>query len=437
VRLVRFGRASRARIVPLAVLASIVALLSVARVRSPGREGRAVTGENDRGASSTASAPRVGRLEGTLAATTPSDAVSVASGPPNMIHEDPRHTHRAHGHVPRDVQVEWKALLDGPIEAQIVALPDESVVYVATLGGSLVALTRGGIRVWSVSLGGRAYGTPALADDGTIYVGSDARRFFAVSKAGQVKWKLETGADADTSAVVLATGEVVFASGSAVFAVRPSGDVAWRFAAKGKVFTSPAVTSEGLVVFGAQDAHVYALGPMGTLEWATDLGADVDGSPAIGDDGRIFVGTDGGEIVQLDARGRVLWRTRVGGFVRGGLSIARNGDVLAGVYGPVPREVRATSEGVLRGAFAVQGTGAREFGVHGGAFEDDDGTLVFGAQDDMVYAIGIDGREWWRVRTGGDVDAPVTLLTSGTLLVGSDDGYVYSLGPRTDAPPTK
>jgi outer membrane protein assembly factor BamB len=69
-----------------------------------------------------------------------------------------------------------------------------------------------------------------------------------------------------------------------------------------------------------------------------------------------------------------------------------------------------------------------EFGVHGGALEDDEGTLVFGAQDDRVRAIGADGALLWDFLTGGDVDAPATLLSDGTLIVGSDDGYVYALG---------
>ena len=109
-----------------------------------------------------------------------------------------------------------------------------------------------------------------------------------------------------------------------------------------------------------------------------------------------------------------------------------------GVVRSAPRDVRVTPEGILRGAFAVQGTGAREFGVHGGALEDDGGTHVFGAQDDTVYAIGADGTAWWSFRTGGDVDAPVTLLMDGTLLVGSDDGYVYAIGDlHKDPAPTR
>jgi outer membrane protein assembly factor BamB len=86
----------------------------------------------------------------------------------------------------------------------------------------------------------------------------------------------------------------------------------------------------------------------------------------------------------------------------------------------------------VRGAFGIQGTGASEFGVHGGALEDDEGTLVFGSQDDRVYAVGPDGKLRWDFLTGGDVDAPLTLLADGTLLVGSDDGSVYAL---RDAPP--
>jgi outer membrane protein assembly factor BamB len=349
-----------------------------------------------------------------------------------MIHEDPRHTHRARGHAPSRDTLSWKFETDGPIESQVAASADQQMLYVSTLGGSLWGVTRQGERSFSVPLGGRAYGSPLIAGDGTIYVGSDAGLFFAISPTGHIQWKLETRGEADTGAVFLPNGNVVFAAGSAVFALRPSGDVVWRFGAKGKVFTSPAVTDEGVVVFGSQDGHAYALTPQGTLAWASYLGGDVDGAPAIGDDGGVFVGTDQGDVVRLGARGEIVWRADVGGFVRGALSVARNGDVLAGVYGPLPRQVRVTPDGALRGAFGVQGTGALEFGVHGGALEDDDGTLVFGAQDDRVRAVGAGGEVRWDFLTGGDVDAPPTLLADGTLLVGSDDGFLYAL---RDAPP--
>jgi outer membrane protein assembly factor BamB len=350
-----------------------------------------------------------------------------------MIHEDPHHTHRARGHAPSHPDLAWKLATDGPIESQVAASPDQEVLYASTLGGSLWGVTRQGEKRFTVPLGGRAYASPLVAEDGTIYLGSDAGFFFAISATGSVKWKLETQGDADTGAVFLPDGNLAFAAGKSVFGVRPSGDIAWRFVAKGKVFTAPAVTNEGLLVFGSQDDHAYALTPSGTLAWAADLGGDVDGAPAIGDDGAVFVGSDTGEVVRLGARGEIVWRAPVGGFVRGTLSVARNGDVLAGVYGPVPRQVRVTPAGVVRGGFVVQGTGAAEFGVHGGALEDDEGTLVFGAQDDRVYAVGSDGKLRWDYRTGADVDAPVTLLADGTLVLGSDDGWLYALRDASPA----
>src|SRR5262249_5194918 len=143
----------------------------------------------------------------------------------------------------------------------------------------------------------------------------------------------------------------------------------------------------------------------------------------------IYVGTDASEVVRLDDKGHVVWRAAVGGFVRGALSIARNGDVLAGTYGPVPRMVRITPDGNIRGAFAIQGTGAREFGIHGGPVEDEDGVLYFGAQDDAVYAIGTDGAQRWSFKTGADVDAPLTMLSDGSLIVPSEDGTVTMLLP--------
>jgi outer membrane protein assembly factor BamB len=356
------------------------------------------------------------------------DAGPAEEGP-RMLHGDPRRTNRAPVEGPRAVRLAWTAEVGGPVEAQVVASPDGQTLYAATLEGALVALARdSGTTKWRASLGGRAYATPCVAPDGMIYAGSDAKKLRAFTPAGAVAWTLETEGDADTGPLLAPDGAIVFAAGRAVYSARKGGDVAWRFEAKGKVFTAPALARE-LVVFGAQDHHAYAVRvTSGQLAWRVDLGADVDGAPAVGDDGEVFFGTDGDEILRLSPSGEIVWRTNVGGYVRGPLAVARNGDVLAGVYGPIPRQVRLDgATGAVRGAFPVQGTGARELGVHGGATEDDRGALYFGAQDDVVYALAPEGTITWSFATGGDVDAPVTLLAGGAVVLGSDDGKVYLL----------
>ena len=346
-----------------------------------------------------------------------------------MLHGGPRRAHRAAARGPRSPNVGWRVRLDGPVAAQVTTSPDESTLYAATLGGSVVALSRvDGSRQWSASLGDRVYTAPLVHSDGTLYVGTDAKKLVALTPKGEIAFRLETEGEVDTGAAFGQDGSIVFGAGKFVYAARRGGDLAWRFAAKGKVYTAPAVTADGLVVFGSQDHHVHAVGPAGALAWSFDLGVDVDGSPAIADDGSIYVGTDAGDVVKVGAQG-VVWRAAVGGFVRGSLSIARNGDVIVGTYGPVPRLVRVAPDGGVQRIFSIRGTGAREFGIHGGPVEDEDGNLYFGAQDDAVYAISGGGALRWRFETGGDVDGPLTLLSDGSLVVPSEDGTVTLLLP--------
>lgn len=417
---------SVARVAPVVVLATVV-LVAVATRPKVGRAPSGAGADRPRAsaARSDARAP--------VSARPARDAAGALGRGARMLHGDARHTHRANAHGPRSATVAWQTTLGGAVEAQVVASPDEGTLYAASLDGALYALDRaGGVR-WKVPFGDRAYATPLVLADGTVLAGSDARKVFAVRPDGTILWRLETNGEVDTGFVELPDGSVAVAAGREVLALRRGGDVAWRFAAGGKVFTSPVATAAGLVVVGSQDHRAYGLDARtGERVFSTDLGADVDGTAAVGDDGAIFVGTDGGEVVRLDARGAIVWRTPVGGFVRGALSVSRSGDVLAGVYGPTPRQVRLGPSGELRGAFAVPGTGAREFGVHGGALEDLDGALFFGAQDDALRAFEPDGALRFRFEANGDIDAPVTLLSDGHLIFATDEGRVYDLAPSPD-----
>ncbi|MEO7113041.1 MAG: PQQ-binding-like beta-propeller repeat protein [Polyangiaceae bacterium] len=357
---------------------------------------------------------------------------AIANAPKNAartLHGDLHRTHRATGRGPKTARIEWTLEIGAQVEAQVTTSPDGSILYASTLGGEVVAITRDGKIKWRTNLGGRVYGAPCVADDGTIYVGSDAKKFFAIAPAsGAILWSLETNADADTAAAIAEDGTIVFASGKNVFDVRKTGDIAWRFSAKSKIFTAPAIGDDGTIYVGSQDDHAYAISAQGLQKWAVSLASDVDGAPAISDSNAIFFGDDNGEVVRIENDGGVAWKTGVGGFVRGPLSISRDGSLVVGTFGPAPREARIDDKtGKILGTLHIQGTGAPEFGIVGGALEDDDGTVYFGAQDDAAYAIARDGSVKWRLATGGDVDAPLTLLVDGGLIIPSDDGKVRLL----------
>ncbi len=409
------GVASALRFVPLA-LVGVLALAVVAR--KLGRHGDVAVTSTTGAIASAGPSARATSLAGLVA-----DA--GAPTPVTMTHGGPSRAHRSAVRGPRSANRLWRANLGGPIQGQVVTSPDEQTLYAATLSGDLVALDRKGARRFTVPLGDRAYGAPCVGGEGTVFAGSDAKRFVGVRPDGNVAFRLEVDGEADTACAV-AGGLVYVAAGSTLYAVRSGGDVAWRFRAKGKIFTAPAIRGDGLVVFGSQDDHAYGVRE-GKQVFATDLGSDVDGAPVVLDDGSFAFGTDAGEVVFVDDAGAVRARVKLGGYVRGTLALGHDGSVLAGTYGPTPQMARVTPSGVSA-AFHVPGTGSVDFGVHGGALEDRDGVVYFGAQDDRVYALDAEGVRF-TYEAGGDVDAPLTLLGDGSLIVASDAGYVDYFAP--------
>lgn len=357
---------------------------------------------------------------------------AVVSGPPRMFHLDPAHRNRSPFRGPTDPTITSVVELHDPIQTAPAALPNGTVV-VGTLGGKVVGIREDGQVAFSTHLGDRVYASPLVIGE-RVFLGTDDDRFVGMSSTGNVLWSLATDGDADTAATPTPDHGIVFASQDTLYFVRKDGTVVWRVKAKRKVFSSPAVAEDGTVYVGAQDNRLYGIRRTGTVRFAVDLGDDVDCSPAIDDDGTVFVGTDGGTVVALDGQsGKQVWRTPVGGHVRGGLTVKRSHDVVAGVYGRSPRVVCLRGDsGELLWSFAVPGTGAREFGVHGSPVEDADGNLYFGAQDDAVYGLAANGELRWKLATGGDVDAPIVLIADGVLLAASDDGKLYRIEDRCD-----
>ncbi len=357
----------------------------------------------------------------------PREPGAVRVGPPSMIHLNPRHTNRSPWSGPAEPILAWTFDAGGPIEAAPAVLDDGTIV-VGTLHGKLFGVTPDGAQKFVVDLGERIYSSP-LVWHGSLLVGMDRGKFFGLQTNGTARWKLETDGDADTGAAWTPWGGLVFASGKLLYAARVEGTLLWRVRARRKLYSSPAVGDDGTVFVGSQDDHVYAVAPDGKVRWRVSVGADADSAPAVGDDGTVFVGTDGGDVVAMSPTdGAVRWRRKAGGFVRGALAIARDGTVLAGTYGPRPRVVGLwPDDGSQRFEFAIQGTGAREFGIHGAPVEDAQGRLYFGAQDDFVYALRPDWTLLWKFATRGDVDAPVVITPAGLLLAGSDDGKLYAI----------
>ena len=178
-----------------------------------------------------------------------------------MLHGDARHTGRAGGPgPPQPPGVAWSRDVGGPVEAQIVASPDEQTLYVASLGGTLTALARddGSVTVGSAARRPRPTRRPAWPTTGQSTSGATRGSFSPSRPRAKSSGPSRPTAKPMTRRRDSKDGTVVVAAGRMVYALTPLGYVKWRFAAKRKVFSSPAVSDDGRVFFGSQDHHAYA-----------------------------------------------------------------------------------------------------------------------------------------------------------------------------------
>lgn len=388
-----------------------------------------------------------------VAPVAPAESAAVAGGPGARGGRSP-------GAITLPLRVRWQRTSLTAIAAGIGVAPDGKTLYVATLGGRLEALaTSDGSSRFSFDLGDRSYTAPAVAADGTIYVGSDAGVLYALRPNGDVRFRTKLPGsgggpkkhpEIDVAPLLLGD-EVVFAAGNVLYRCGRDGAVKSTFAAPGKIFTAPAALPDGTVVFGDQAGFVHGITADGTPRFKTSLGGpDVDGSPAVFANGDFVIATDAaastgqGHIARLDGRGAILWKTAVAGHVRGPLSIGRDGDVRVGHFaggksvfqtaGPTqqgPGLVRLRGgDGAIVSELAIRGTGSTEFGIAGGPTESANGYELFGSpHDELVLVAGADGATVTRIPVDGDVDAPPAVLPSGEVVVATRAGSVYLLAP--------
>jgi outer membrane protein assembly factor BamB len=251
----------------------------------------------------------------------------------------------------------------------------------SALGDSLPEITN----LWSLRLPdtiNSSLATPAIADDGTIYLGTFYGTFLAVSPAGQIKWSFDINCEIQSSAAIADDGTVYFGSRNRKFyALTPEGKLKWFFPTEGWVDSSPAIAAGGTIYFGSADGNFYALNPDGTLKWKYPAGAAVDSSPAIASDGTIYFGAHDKKLYALGSDGRVRWTFVTGGPVVSSPAIAK------------------------------------------------DGSVCFSSTDGNLYSLKSDGTELWHYHTGGMTESSPVLDEDGNIYLGVNLNVVQTISP--------
>lgn len=317
-------------------------------------------------------------------------------------------------------------------------------------GRALIEAQYAGDKPWFYQTGKGVFSPPVIDGNGTIYIGSADRFFYALRKDGSLLWKFETGEIIDSGAALtkadpkLGTETVTFGSGDEyLYQLRTdNGKVVWKTKAKNATASTQLVNWwEGHVVHGKDGTFyagntggaAYAINPDGSIKWQHAVGNSVWGIAAEADDGTTYWASldPTANFFALDKTGAQKWAKIVLGFATSPPSIGSDGTVYASSF-----------DGML---YAMDpATGLQKWtyqtGDHiyaGTALIDDDKgvtqKIILASTDGSVYCLDPSGALLWRYDTGDVIrSSPVVGSAPAAekreiVYVGSSDGRLYAI----------
>jgi outer membrane protein assembly factor BamB len=143
--------------------------------------------------------------------------------------------------------------------------------------------------------------SPAIGEDGTIYVGSWDGFLYAIYPNSTLKWKFNTDDAIDASPTLAQDGTIYMGSyNGKIFSITSEGMENWRYKTDDWVISSAAIDKNGVIYIGSFDGYFYALNPNGTMRWKLFAGDYIESSPAIAEDGAIYFGCWDGHLYAIN-----------------------------------------------------------------------------------------------------------------------------------------
>lgn len=360
------------------------------------------------------------------------DRVAAGETPPwPMFRHDPQRTGRSLFVGPQHASVAWTYLIGSEVNSS-PTVGSDGTIYIGAEDGRLYAIDPNGSLVWSLATGGGIYSSPALAGDGTVYVGSRDHNLYAVHPDGTPRWTFPTGGEVNSSPAIAADGTIYVGSyDGSLYAVAPSGALLCSYSAGAPVHSSPAIGPDGAIYVGSANGVVNALNPDCTLRWQSTPPSSngIWTTPAVSaDGGTIYYGADDGYFYATEtATGTLLWRSPYTyGGVQSSAAIGSDGTVYVGTqYGylwaldPDDGSVKWKMEDSYK---ALEVRSSPAIGA--------DGTIYFATAYGYIFAKDQNGSDKW-IHMGDPADlghffSSPAIGADGALYVGSTNGKLYA-----------
>ncbi len=240
----------------------------------------------------------------------------------------------------------WHFKLSGAATVSSPAVAPDGTIYLGTFQGWFFAFSPVGKVQWKFKAGLDIKSSAAIADDGTIYFGARDRNFYALSPKGKLIWKFATDAWVDSTPAIATDGTIYFGSWDKNFyALTPDGKLKWKFATSNVITTSPAIAADGTIYFGSHDKNFYALAPDGKLKWKFATGGQIDISAAIATDGTVYFGATDGNLFALRPDGLEFWRLHTGSYTAASPVLDADGNLYLAAS---KNHISVTPDGKLR-----------------------------------------------------------------------------------------
>ncbi len=313
------------------------------------------------------------------------------------------------------VYVSCNSIFVGGDQLYAINLVDGSLLWEATIDASILAFSS----------------SPAVADDGTTYIGSAFKIVAFNPTTGSRAWEYTTRNWVHSSPAIGPDGTIYVGSDDgSLYAINPDGTKKWEVALGGKIQSSPAIAADGTLYVGSTNDTLYAIdtnNPTNPILWQTKFEGDVDSSPALGADGTLYVGTDAFDYSLYSintADSSKKWGFKANGSIKSSPSIGPDGTIYVG-----------SKDAYL---YAIDPLGKQKWAAKldlGGCFVDvdsspaigADGTVYVGSRDALLYAIDPAGIVKGTFQTGGSIYSSAAIGADGTLYFGSDDNNLYAL----------
>ena len=272
----------------------------------------------------------------------------------------------------------------------------------------LFAVSPEGTTLWSLELPNHVRGTPAIGDDGTLYLGCMSGRLIAVDPDGTVRWMLEDIYPIRSSPAIGPDETVYVAGGRHVYAVDPEGEIRWVYEQEDRTFafSSPALATDGTIYVGGTDHRLHAIHPDGSPRWTFRTGDIIASSPSIGADGTIYFGSLDGQLYAVNPDGTEKWSVHLDDRgIQSSPSIGPDGTIYVGA----------------RGVYAIDLGGSVRWNYQAGGsliatpILGADGTVYAGFAG-RIHALDAEGTLLWDYPTGRHIRGSPAIGVDGTVL---------------------